>query len=58
MLRVPPVSGWTLVRAAEVGKSEIMSGLTGRSRVLLEGANVETSDCADCVLPSGLERPA
>lgn len=58
MLRIPPVSEWTLVRPAEIDESEMMSRLTERSRMLLEDANVETSDCADCALSSGLKKPA
>ena len=58
MSGIPSVSERTLVRAAEIDGSEMMSRLTECSRTLLEDANGETSDCADCVLPSGLERPA
>ena len=49
MSGIPSVSEITLVRAAEIGGSEMMSRLTERSRTLLEDANEETSDCADCV---------
>ena len=45
----PPVSERTLVGAAEINELEMMSRLTECSRTLLEDANEETSDCADCV---------